>query len=247
MQQLQLVSRLPSFSIVFFVLKQSLDIYLFFRFHLVLLCGLSGRQRPLFCRLSFFKIITRSSNLVKIKWSVCISKSHRCLCVLFFTTNFGLCIYNLFIWPNFIFFAQFPVDPVSHPVIFILYHYYLLLESFSYQCYLTVFHRSLSDSKSNQVSRTLLSILDVLNNAVVWMFSTRPLTSKSSSPFNSPLVTVPNTPITIGIIVTFMFHSFFLIPKQGRGTYLSVLFCGHNLHLLFCCVLSILALIWLVL
>ena len=74
-----------------------------------------------------------------------------------------------------------------------------------------VFHWSLSDSKSPQVSRTLLSIQTVLNNTVVWMVSTRPPTSKSSNPFNSPLVTVPNAPITIGIIVTFIFHSFFLI------------------------------------
>ena len=66
-----------------------------------------------------------------------------------------------------------------------------------------VFHLSLSDSKSPQVSRTLLSILAVLNNAVVWMVSTQPPTSKSSSPFNNPLVTVPKAPITIGIIFTF--------------------------------------------
>ena len=72
-----------------------------------------------------------------------------------------------------------------------------------------VFHWSLSDSKSPQVSRTLHSILAVLNNVVVWMVSTRPPTSKSSSPFSYPLVTVPNAPIIIGIIVTYMFHSFF--------------------------------------
>ena len=42
-----------------------------------------------------------------------------------------------------------------------------------------VFHWSLSDSKSPLVSRTLLTILAVLNNAVVWMVSTRPPTSKS--------------------------------------------------------------------
>ena len=71
-----------------------------------------------------------------------------------------------------------------------------------------VFHWSLSDSKSPQVYRTLLSILAVLNNVVVWMVSTRPPTSKPSSPFNNPLVTVQSAPITIGIIVTFMFHSF---------------------------------------
>ena len=72
-----------------------------------------------------------------------------------------------------------------------------------------VFHWSLSDSKSPKVSRTLLSIRTVFHSAVDWMFSTRPPTSKSSSPFNNPLVTVPKAPITIGTIVTFMFHSFF--------------------------------------
>ena len=75
-----------------------------------------------------------------------------------------------------------------------------------------VFHWSLSDSKSPQISRTLLSILPVLNSTVVWMVSTRPQTSKSSSPFNNPLVTEPKAPITIGTIVTSMFHSFFLYP-----------------------------------
>ena len=71
-----------------------------------------------------------------------------------------------------------------------------------------VFHWILSDSMSSQVSRTLLSILAILNNVVVWMVSTRPLISKSSSPFNNPLVTVWKEPITIGMIVTFMSHSF---------------------------------------
>ena len=87
-----------------------------------------------------------------------------------------------------------------------------------------VFYWSLSDSKSSQVSRTLLSILAVLNNAVVWMVSTRPPTSKSSSPFSNPLITVPNAPITIGIIVTCMFHSFF--NSLARSRYLS--FFSHS-------------------
>ena len=77
--------------------------------------------------------------------------------------------------------------------------------SFSHQFYQIVFHCSLSDSKSPQVSRTLFSILAVLNNAVVWVVSTRSLTSKSSSAFNNPLVTVPKAPITNGKIVTSMF------------------------------------------
>ena len=82
-----------------------------------------------------------------------------------------------------------------------------------------VFHWSLSDSKSPQVSRTRLSILAVLSNAVIWIVSTRPPISKSSRPFNNPLVTVPNAPITIGTIVTFMFHSFFI--SLARSRYLS--------------------------
>ena len=69
-------------------------------------------------------------------------------------------------------------------------------------------------SKSPQVFRTLLSILAVLSNAVVWMVSTRPPTSKSSSPFNNPLVTVPKPSIANGIIVTFMFYSFFQFPRK---------------------------------
>ena len=87
-----------------------------------------------------------------------------------------------------------------------------------------VIHWSLSDSKSPQVSRTLLSILAVLNNVVVWMVSTGPPTSKSSSPFNNPLVIVPKAPITIGTIVTFMFHSFF--NSLARLRYLS--FFSHS-------------------
>ena len=83
-----------------------------------------------------------------------------------------------------------------------------------------VFHWSLSDSNSPKVSRIVLSILAVLNNAVVWMVSTHHPTSKSSRPFNNPSVTVPKAQTTIGIIVTFMFHSFF--PNSlARSRYLS--------------------------
>ena len=81
-----------------------------------------------------------------------------------------------------------------------------------------IFHWSLSDSKS-QVSRTRLRNLAVLSSAVVWIVSTRPPTSKFSRPFNNPLVIVPNAPITIGTIVTFMFHSFF--NSLVRSRYLS--------------------------
>ena len=70
--------------------------------------------------------------------------------------------------------------------------------------------------KCPQVSWTLLSILAVFNNAVIWMVSTRPPTSMSFRPFNNPLVFVPKAPITIGIIVTFMFHSFFQFSSKVK-------------------------------
>ena len=46
------------------------------------------------------------------------------------------------------------------------------------------------------------------------MVSTRPPTSKSSGLFNNHLVIVPKAPITIGITVTFRFHSFFQFPSK---------------------------------
>ena len=75
------------------------------------------------------------------------------------------------------------------------------------------------------------------------MVSTCPLISKSSSHFNNPLVTVPRAPNTTGIIVTFMFHSYFHFPSKvqvllftffqfyfvvsrtAKSTILQVLFC----------------------
>ena len=67
-------------------------------------------------------------------------------------------------------------------VVFVIIIYSL---DFSHHRKLMVFHSKLSDSKSPQASRTLLNILAVFNNAVVWMVSTRSLTSKSSRLFNN--------------------------------------------------------------
>ena len=41
-------------------------------------------------------------------------------------------------------------------------------------------------------------------------------TTKSSSPFDKPLVTVQKAPVTIGMIVTFMFHSVFNSLAKSR-------------------------------
>ena len=68
-----------------------------------------------------------------------------------------------------------------------------------------VFH---SDSKTPQVSRSILFIQADLNNVVVYMLSAH-LIPKSSNPCTSIFVSVPSTPIKIGITATFMLHSFF--------------------------------------
>ena len=95
--------------------------------------------------------------------------------------------------------------------------------------YPMVSHWSLSDSKSPQVSRTLLSILADLDNTVVWMVSTHPLISKSSCPCINLLVTVSRAPTIIGISVTFMFHSFF--DSLTRSRYLSFFWFSFNFTL----------------
>ena len=106
---------------------------------------------------------------------------------------------------------------------------FVFCESFSHHHELIVSQWSLSDNTSPLGSRTLLGILADLNNAVVWMFSTRPLISKSSSPCTNHLLTVPRKPITIGIIATFIFHSFF--NSQARSRFLSFFSYSFNFTL----------------
>ena len=72
-----------------------------------------------------------------------------------------------------------------------------------------VSHWSLSDSKSTQIFRTLLSVLAGLMNTVIWMVSNRHLISKFSSLCTNPLLTVLRAQFTVGITLTFMFHRFF--------------------------------------
>ena len=82
---------------------------------------------------------------------------------------------------------------------------FLLFKSFSHQRW------SLSDNKSPGLFSSIL-----IYNAVVWIVSTHPLISKSSSPFNNPLVTEPRALVSIIIIVTFMFLSFFQFPCKVK-------------------------------
>ena len=71
-----------------------------------------------------------------------------------------------------------------------------------------VFHWSLSDSKSPQISTTLLCILVDHSNAAVWMVLVCPLISNSSRPLTKLLGAVKSALITIVITVPFMFHTF---------------------------------------
>ena len=84
---------------------------------------------------------------------------------------------------------------------------------------------ALADSlllESSPVFRTLFNILANLNNAVVWMVSARLPISYSSR-------AVPSAPITIGITVTLMFHSFF--GSLTRAKYFSLfVFSGFHFH-----------------
>ena len=96
------------------------------------------------------------------------------------------------------------------------YYYYYTCERFSLQLYPMISHWSLNDSMSPQVSRTLLSILTDLNKAVVWMVSTPPIISKSSSIIINVLTTLTIAPITIDITVSLMFHRFFNSLAMSR-------------------------------
>ena len=62
----------------------------------------AGTAKSTILQIIFFLfIITRSGHLAEIRWSVCMSKSHRSLCVFFFSkTDAGLCIYHLLAWSN---------------------------------------------------------------------------------------------------------------------------------------------------
>ena len=107
---------------------------------------------------------------------------------------------------KFKFLAQFPVD---HLYYYYYYYYYYYSFGFFTPALAGVFS---SASKWLQVFfnlMTLRSILADLNNAVVWMLPALSLSSNSSSFLRNPLGIVPNASITIRIIVTFMFHSFF--------------------------------------
>ena len=158
----------------------------------------------------------RSGLLARIRWSVCIWKSHRSLCESFSRRGAGFII-----------------------IIIIM----LLLGSFSHQGLLMISHWILSDSRLPQVTRTLLSILTFLNNDVVCMVLARPPISNSSSPrlpslwrslqthhlqLESPLLSrsIPfyfSSKIHV-LVSVFFFNSFSIWSLPGRESILLIRF-----------------------
>ena len=77
--------------------------YLFFFSHSInfILWSVGTAKSTILQILFYFLLIMVSSGLLAhIRWSVCISKSHRSLCVSFSRTAAGLCIYHLLVWSN---------------------------------------------------------------------------------------------------------------------------------------------------
>ena len=110
--KLQLVSSSFSCSTIF-----SRSRYLSFFQHYSVVCRDSkGHNSACSLFFPFLLIITRSGRLADIRWSVCISKSQRSLCLIL-QDRFLSCAYTICSIVKFKFLAQFPVDHFAHPVV----------------------------------------------------------------------------------------------------------------------------------
>ena len=138
--------------------------------------------------LFFLLIIIRSGLLAGIRWSVCMLKFHRIICMSFSRTGAGLCLYHLLVWSNlnFLHISQWITLPIQsclalysvcanllHSLIMWLivsslsphyYYYYYHYYYFTPCDFFTLshaggFHCCLSNCKSSKISRTLFSIL----------------------------------------------------------------------------------------
>ena len=167
-------------------------------------------------------VITWSGRLAEFRWSVYV-KIQVDFEPLILRDRFWVGHIPFIRMEKFQFLSLFLVVQLAHPVVSrVLYFFcanlqHLLNYTISYhsrgvfflllQLQLRVFHWSSQGCKSPLVSKTLLSIIADLNNAVVWMVSIRPLTFNSVSPLSMTLATVPSAPTTIGFTITLILHS----------------------------------------
>ena len=77
--------------------SRHISLFIFFQFYSVVSWD---SKVDTFTDFLFLLVIIRSGLLVEIRWSVCISKSHKSLCVSFSRIGAGLCIYHLLAWSN---------------------------------------------------------------------------------------------------------------------------------------------------
>ena len=183
----------------FLVLKQDLGTYLSFSFLLISLYDLPVRQSPQFSRFSFFSFLFFFFFFFFFRWlwqgvvfwprlcdlfvshnprEVCASHSPgRILGFAYTTSSYGQI--KIFCTTP----SRLPFPP-SRIIIFIIIIIFIsFIASFSPQCKLAVFQRSLSNNKSPRVSRTFLSIRAYFNNVVIRMVSIFPSISNSSCIF----------------------------------------------------------------
>ena len=120
----------------FFFISLARSRYLsFFSISFSFILWSAGTAKSTILQILFFLLITiKSGLLAEIWWSVCMSKSHRSLCVSFSRTGVGLCIYHLFVWSNlnFLHISQWITLPTQsclvlsscfHVIIAVLRHY----------------------------------------------------------------------------------------------------------------------------
>ena len=77
-------------------------------------------------------ITIRSGLLAEIRWSVCMSKSHRSLCVSFSRTAAGLCLYHLFVWSNLNFLNFVYISYCYSTIVLLLIKYSCLIKQFAH-------------------------------------------------------------------------------------------------------------------
>ena len=187
--------------------------YLSFHFYFILLCGLSGRQNPLFIR--FFIFCWLSLGLVVWSRLGDLFVAQRTLNVSFSRTDSGLCTYYLWVRPSLTFLHT------SQWITFLAQSYLVLLIwlLLSKRVWLANLTDGFSlESKWQQVSSGLQD-WSKFSCAVVRMVSNFPLMSCSRDLFFRLFGVVPMTPTKISITVTFMFHNFF--SSLAMSKYLS--------------------------
>ena len=112
-------------------------------------------------------IIIKSAGLAEIRWSVCMSKSHRSLCVSFSRTSAGLCIYHLLAWSNlnFLHISQWITLPIQS--VLALYFFYA---NFLYSLITWLIVSSLSLHSLHLLFCCVLSILTLIWLVLIALF-----------------------------------------------------------------------------